>query len=150
MQDITPAGLQKLKDELLQLKTVTRKELADRLRTAISHGDLSENFDYSDAKDQQRLLEQRIRELEHMIAEANVVSNVSSRDVVQMGSTVSLHASGKKLSYVISDLQSANPLEGKISASSPIGKALMGKAKGDTVEVQTPGGLQTYNILDIR
>ncbi len=67
-----------------------------------------------------------------------------------MGSTVSLHASGKKLSYVISDLQSANPLEGKISASSPIGKALMGKAKGDTVEVQTPGGLQTYNILDIR
>lgn len=149
MPDITPAGLQKLKDELLQLKTVKRKELADRLRTAISHGDLSENFDYSDAKDQQRMLEQRIRELEHMIAEAKVVSMTSSKDSVQMGSRVSLDASGKKLSYVISDPQLANPLEGKISASSPMGQALMGKTKGDAVKVQTPSGIQQYKILSI-
>ena len=78
MAAITKAGLQKLTDELLQLKTVKRRELADRLRVAISHGDLSENFDYSDAKEQERFLEQRIRELEHMIGDANVISRSSS------------------------------------------------------------------------
>ena len=149
MAAITQAGLQKLKDELEHLNTVKSRELADRLRTAISHGDLSENFDYSDAKDQQRMLDQRVRELKNMISEAQIAPENSSRDTVQMGSTVSLEASGKKLSYIVTDPQLANPVEGKISASSPIGQALMGKRKGDIMEVQTPGGLQQYKILGI-
>ena len=147
--NLTKAGLQKLTDELLQLKTVKRRELAERLRVAISHGDLKENFDYSDAKEQQRFLEQRIRELEYMIGDANVILESSSTGIVRMGSSVSLEVSGKKLTYIVTDPQLANPLEGKISADSPIGSALMGKTKGDIVEVQTPGGLQKYTIRKV-
>lgn len=146
---ITKEGLQKLTKELEYLKTTKRKELADRLRTAIAHGDLSENFDYSDAKEQQRMLEQRIRELEHMVADAKVVSATSSKDTVQIESTVSVEVLGEKLLYVITDPQLANPAEGKISAESPLGAALLGAARGDAVEVQTPKGVQKYKILNI-
>ncbi len=154
---ITKEGLEKVQKELHELKTVKRREISDRLRKAIAFGDLSENFDYHDAREQQEFLERRIAELEDMVAGASVVARSSSKGQVGIGSQVileegpstSLRTGKEKVVFTITGPQEANPLEGKLSAESPLGIALLDKKKGEVVEIQTPGGKTAYKILEI-
>lgn len=147
--DITEQGLNKLKKELEELKTTKRKELAERLRAAIAMGDLSENFDYKDAKDQQVFLEGRIKELGEMINSANVVSKKKNSNVVQLGSNVVLKDGKEEFSYEIVGATEADPLKGKLSIDSPIGQTLIGKKVGDIAVVETPSGKMEYTVKGI-
>lgn len=147
--EITERGLKKLKDELMELKTTKRKELAVRLRGAIAMGDLSENFDYKDAKDQQVFLESRIKELGEMINSARVVLKNESSNVVQLGSNVVLKDGKEEFSYEIAGATEADPIKGRLSIDSPIGQTLIGKKVGDVVIVETPAGKMEYTVLKI-
>ncbi|TSC55619.1 MAG: transcription elongation factor GreA [Parcubacteria group bacterium Greene0714_21] len=147
--EITQEGLDKIKQELDTLKNVKRKEITERLRKAISFGDLSENFDYHNAREEQNFLEQRIAQLEDQIRDSIVLSLSPQGDTVQLGSKVSIESNGEKFSFTITDPQLSNPVEDKISSESPLGKALLGKKKGDKIEVMTPQGKQVYALLDI-
>ena len=138
-----------MQKELDDLKNIKRKEIAERLRRAISYGDLSENADYSSAREEQNFLEQRIAELEDKIRGSTIISQFSKGDTVQVGSKVSLESNGEKFSFTITDPNLANPAEDKISSESPLGKALLGKQKEDAVEVETPQGSVFYKVLDI-
>ena len=146
---ITQEGLEKLKKEIEYLKTTKRDELADRLQKAIAQGDLSENFDYSDAKEQQAMLEGKIKELEDQVREAQIVQKTTQSDVVQIGSAVEVENEGEKLTFVVVTARDADPLQGKISVESPIGETLMGKKKGEIATVETPDGSMQYKILTI-
>lgn len=126
-----------------------RRELADRLRKAIAFGDLSENFDYHNAKEEQEFLERRIAELEDMVVDSKVIEISPNRDVASLDCTILLESAGEKFSFTLCDPQLSNPLEGKISVDSPMGQALLGKKKGEAVEVETPNGKTSYKILDI-
>lgn len=148
--NITQEGLAKLQKDLDYLKGTKRKEIAERLRRAISYGDLSENADYSSAREDQNFLEQRIAELEDKIRGSTIISQSSTGDTVQVGSKVSLESKGDKFSFTITDPQLANPAEEKISSQSPLGQALLGKKKGDSAPVGTPGGKTIYKILNIQ
>ena len=146
---ITQEGLEKLKKEIEYLKTTKRDELADRLQKAIAQGDLSENFDYSDAKEQQAMLEGKIKELEDQVREAQIVQKTTQSDVIQIGSAVEVENEGEKLTFVVVTARDADPLQGKISVESPIGETLMGKKKGEIATVETPDGSMQYKILTI-
>ncbi len=146
---VTEEGMQKLKDELDHLKNKKRKEVSERIRTAAAFGDLSENFEYASAKEEQEMVERRIREIEETILSSKVVSTVTTGDKVQIGSRVTIEAGGEKVEYTITGPQEADPLSGKISAESPLGRALVGKKKGDKAKVETPGGKVEYRILEI-
>ena len=146
---ITQEGLEKLKKEIEYLKTTKRDELADRLQKAIAQGDLSENFDYSDAKEQQAMLEGKIKELEDQVREAQIVQKTTQSDVVQIGSAVEVESEGEKLTFVVVTARDADSLKGKISVESPIGETLMGKKKGEIATVETPDGSMQYKILTI-
>ena len=146
---ITQEGLEKLKKEIEYLKTTKRDELADRLQKAIAQGDLSENFDYSDAKEQQAMLEGKIKELEDQVREAQIVQKTTQSDVIQIGSAVEVESEGEKLTFVVVTARDADPLQGKISVESPIGETLMGKKKGEIATVETPDGSMKYKILTI-
>ncbi len=146
---ITKEGLEKLKKELEYLKTVKRKEITERLRRAIAFGDLSENFDYHNTREEQDFLEKRIAELEEKIAGSKVMSASGNSEVVHLGCTVLLENGRKKFSYTITDPHLANPSEQKLSAESPLGSALLGKKKGDTLSIDTPNGKTEYKIIDI-
>jgi len=148
--NITQEGLKKLQKELDDLKSIKRKEIAESLRRAISYGDLSENADYSNAREEQNFLGQRIAELEDKIRGSTIISQFSKGDTVQVGSTVSLESNGEKFSFTITDPNLANPAEENISSESPLGKALLGKQKGAKVAVETPQGKTIYKILEIR
>lgn len=147
---ITKEGLEKLKKELEHLKNRKRKEISERLRTAIAHGDLKENFDYHAAKEEQVFIEQRIAELEEIINSAQIFSPAPSDGKIQVGSKVVLQNSGKKLTFILTGSQEANPSEGKISVESPLGRALLEKKKGQTIQIDTPQGKLKYKILDIQ
>ncbi|MBI2573810.1 MAG: transcription elongation factor GreA [Candidatus Wildermuthbacteria bacterium] len=147
---ITKEGLQKLQDELLYLKDAKRKEVAERLRRAISFGDLSENFEYSSAKDEQAMVEQKIAEVEETIANAQIVASSGQKDTVQLGSRATLQSGDLTVAFLITDSQSANPLEKKISMESPLGSALIGKKKGEEVRIDTPKGTVSYKIVEIQ
>lgn len=146
---ITQDGLEKLKKELEYLKTTRQKELAERLRRAIAHGDLSENFEYADAKDEQVMLQTRIAELEGEIREAKVVEGGVKSDKVQIASVVEVDAGGSKMKFTMVTGKEANPIEGKVSAESPIGAALLGKKVGDQVIADLPSGPVKYKISRI-
>ena len=147
--EITKESLEKLQKDLEYLKGTKRKEIAERLRRAISYGDLSENADYSNARDDQNFLERQIAELEDTIRGSTIISQSSKGDTIQVGSTVSLESNGEKFSFTITDPNLASPEEEKISSESPLGKALLGKKEGDKVEVQTPQAKTSYRILSI-
>lgn len=147
--NITKEGLDKMVQELEHLKTTKRRELADRLRKAIAFGDLSENFDYHNAKEEQEFLERRIAELEDMIADSKVVGVSLDKEAVSLGCRVLLESEGEKFSFTLCEPQLSNPLSGKISVDSPMGQALLGKKKGAVVQVETPRGTTKYKILDI-
>lgn len=152
---VTKEGLKKLKEELDHLKTARRQEVAQRLKEAISYGDLSENSEYEEAKNEQAFVEGRIIELEQKIKNAKIITEKKTDargKMVDIGSTVNVQNTkeGKEPEeYTIVGSTEANPLESKISNESPLGKALLGRVKGDTVEVAAPSGKVKYEILKV-
>ncbi|MDX6722997.1 MAG: transcription elongation factor GreA [Solirubrobacteraceae bacterium] len=140
---LTPEGLEKLKDELEELQTVRRREVAERIKEAREFGDISENSEYDDAKNEQMMLEQRIARLEERLRSAQVVDAKDiSTDSVQVGSTVSVkdEKTGKSQKFTIVGSAEANPSEHKLSNESPVGRALIGHKRNDVVSVQVPRG----------
>ena len=152
---VTKEGLKQLQDELEILKTVRRKEVAVRLKEAISYGDLSENSEYQEAKNEQAFTEGRIMELEQMIKSAKIISDkgsASKGNDIQIGKTVTIRNKtdgDDPVQYKIVGSTEANPHEKKISNESPVGKALLGKKKGDTVDVSTPAGIFKYEVVKV-
>lgn len=146
---MTTEGLEKLKKELEYLKTVKRKEIAERLEKAIAYGDLTENAEYHETKEAQGFLEGRILELEDIINNAVVVPSAKKNGLAQIGSTILVKAGKEKENFKIVGAEEADPIEGKISADSPLGKALLDKTKGAIIEVATPEGKLQYKILKI-
>ncbi len=140
---LTPEGLDKLKDEIEHLSTVRRREVADRIKEAREFGDISENSEYDDAKNEQAMLEARIASLEEKLRSASVIDAAQlDSNVVRVGSLVSVkdEGSGKSLKYTIVGSTEANPSENRLSNESPVGKGLLGRKKGDAVKVQLPNG----------
>jgi transcription elongation factor GreA len=139
---LTPEGLEKLKAELEDLTTSKRREVAERIKDAREYGDISENSEYDDAKNEQAMLESRIAALEEKLRSATVVDAKDiSTDAVGVGTTVTVKPKdGKNEKYTIVGSTEANPAERKLSNESPVGRALLGRSKGDTVEVQLPNG----------
>lgn len=148
---ITGEGLEKLKEELQQLKTERRQEIAKRIKEAKEMGDLSENAEYSEAREEQAANESKIVELEELIKNANIIKAPSKeRGVVGIGSTVIAIFNGTEREFTIVGSEEARPSEGKISNESPLGSSFLGKLKGETVEVSTPKGKIKYKIKDIK
>lgn len=150
---LTKEGLTKLEDELEQLKTVTRKEVADRIKVALGYGDLSENAEYDQAKQEQAKLEERILKLENLVREAVVVEEHEvTTDKVNIGTTVTVREDGEDEDEVYTIVGSAesDPLNGKISNESPLGAALLGRRRKDVVEVHAPDGVIKYTIKSIK
>lgn len=148
---LTKKGYQKLQQELEHLLNNERKAVAERIKTAKEHGDLSENSEYSDAKDQQSFIEGRILEIEHILKNAEIIDDDHVNcDSVKLGCTVHLEAEEKTLQYKIVGSAEADPMNGYISNESPIGKALMGKKQGEVVEVEVPAGKKKYRIKRIK
>ena len=149
---LTKEGYDKIVEELDNLITVRRKEVAERIKEAISYGDISENSEYDSAKNEQAELEDRINKLENMIRKAKIIDDSEiSRDRVSVGLKVMVKEkdSGEETEYSIVGSTEADPFEGKISNESALGTALLGKKKGDVVEIQVPDGIFFYEILDI-
>jgi len=151
---ITKEGLVKLKEELDHIKNVRRKEVAERLKEAISYGDLSENSEYEEAKNEQAFIEGRVIKLEKMIANAKIITETKKTEsTVQIGTTVTVQnitENDEPETYTIVGSTEANPTEYKISNESPIGSAILGKAKNDTVKVKAPAGIFEYKVLKIK
>jgi len=131
------------------LKEVKRKEIAERLEKCIAFGDLTENAEYHETKEEQAFIEGRILELEELVRNAIVVSEEKDKMYAQVGSTVLVSTGPKKEEFKIVGVEEANPLEGKISINSPLGKAFLNQPKGAVVEVRTPKGITQYKILKI-
>jgi transcription elongation factor GreA len=148
-QIISQEGYDKLKDELHFLSTVKRKEIAERIERAKELGDLSENAEYSEAKDAQALNEGRVLELTNTLKNVTIVQSSGSKEKVVMGSKITVKIDDKEKHYTIVSFNEADPLNGKISNESPIGVAFLEKKKGDSVEVETPRGIMKYKILKI-
>lgn len=148
-QYLSPEGLEKLKRESARLKTSVRKEIADRIEAAKSLGDLSENAEYQEAKDAQSQNESRIVELDEILREAVLISEDHRTDIVDIGSTVEVVSPQGAVSYTIVGSEESDPTTGKISNESPLGKAFLGKKKGETVEVKTPSGVLEFLINHI-
>ncbi len=146
---LTPEKFNELKEELHNLKTVRRKEVAESLEYARSLGDLSENAEYQEARDMQAAIEERISYLEKTIKEAKIVSNSSHGDVVGLGSVVIIEKGGDKLEYTIVGPDEADIHARKLSYLSPLGEALMAKKKGDEFEFDAPVGKQKCKILKV-
>ena len=148
-QIISQEGYDKLRDESNFLTTVRRKEIAERIERAKELGDLSENAEYSEAKDAQALNEGRILELTNTLKNVTIVESGSSKDTVAMGSTVTVKSPGGERKYTIVSFNEADPAAGKISNESPLGVAFLNKRRGAEVEVETPKGPVKYKITKI-
>jgi transcription elongation factor GreA len=146
---LTEEGLQKLHEELKVLKEDRRKEVIERIQEAVSHGDLSENADYAQAKEEQSFIEGRIIEIEDMIKHAEIITHSANHNIVSVGSTVSVKVGGQEVKYTIVGANEANPAAGKISNESIVGKSLIGAKRGDKVKVTTPAGDNEYEIVNI-
>lgn len=149
---LTPGGRKKIEGELAQLKSVEMPALAERIREARELGDLSENFDYQDAKRQQGFVAGKIADLQAILDRARIVEEAGpNSDTVGMGSTVKVRdlAFADEFSYTLVGAYEADPVNDKISSLSPVGKALMGRKVGDQIPVDTPGGKTTYEIITI-
>ena len=150
---LTPEGFKKLQQEIDYLRGEKRREVAERIRVAREFGDIAENAEYDDAKNEQMLLEHRIATLEERLRDARVISKKDiAKDVVSIGSKVKLRdvAAKETIEYHIVGSAEANPSEQKLSNESPVGRAIIGKKKGETVEVTTPRGSLKYKILEIK
>jgi transcription elongation factor GreA len=146
---LTKAGVDKLKIELEDLIKNQRPKVAQELKEAKEYGDLSENASWDAAKDHQSFIEGRISEIEHILRGVVVIKAPRSISKIAIGSTVHLEIEDGKQIYTIVGSTEANPSEGKISNESPIGQALMGKAKGEEVEIDVPSGTMTFKIAHI-
>lgn len=146
---LTQEGLLKLNDELKHLINDKRKEVIERIREAAAHGDLAENADYAQAREEQSFIEGRIMEIEDMIKNAEIITASTQHNTVTIGSTIKVKVGDEERSYTIVGSNEANPLEGKISNESTVGVALLGKKNGDKVMVSTPAGDKEYEIIGI-
>ena len=151
---MTIEGAERLKAELHRLRTIERPAVIQAIAEARSHGDLSENADYDAAKERQGFIEGRIAEVESKLANAQVIdpASIDADGRVVFGATVDLEdgESGDKVTYRIVGDDEADIKHGKISVSSPIARALIGKSEGDTADVQAPGGVRSYEVLAVR
>jgi transcription elongation factor GreA len=149
---VTREGLKKLEEELEYLRTVKRAEVAQRLHDAMGEGDIDENAEYDDAKNEQSFVEGRILTLEAMIKNAVIFQQEGKhRDQVMLGSTVTIvENGGEPETYHLVGSAEADPRKGRISNESPLGKALLGKRVGDTVMVSAPAGTLSFQIVSIR
>lgn len=149
---MTVEGHKKLEEELQRLKSVERPRIIQAIAEARAHGDLSENAEYHSAKEQQGLNEARVADIEDKLSRADVIDpSKLSGDTIKFGATVHLEDedTGEKVKYKIVGEMEANVREGKVSIGSPIARALIGKGKGDSVEVTTPRGARAYEILKL-
>jgi transcription elongation factor GreA len=150
---LTAEGYEKLKQEIEYLQNDKRREVADRIRVAREFGDIAENAEYDDAKNEQAMLEARIAKLEEQLSAARVIDEDEiTSDVVSIGSRVKLKDmdDNKTVEYHIVGSAEANPAEQKLSNESPVGKAILGRKKGEVVEVAAPRGALKYKIMDIK
>ncbi len=145
---VTEEGLQKIKEELNQLKTVKRREVAQAIQTAKEQGDLSENAEYVEAKEAQGLLEQRIVDLESLLKNAEVIQKEDG-DIVNVGDSVTLKINGNEVNYTLVGPNEADPSKGRISNESPLGIALIGKKQGEKTFVKTPTGNKEVKIVKV-
>lgn len=147
---ITKKGLEKLKEELSGLVNKKRPEVARRIKEAVSFGDLSENAEYTEAKEQQAFTEGRISEIENILRNVSLVSKKSAKaSFVQISCAVSLVSGSQKRVFKLVGKSEGNPSAGEISSDSPIGKALLGRVVGDEIDVPTPSGKKQYRIVKI-
>ncbi len=148
---LTRDGLKKLEEELEFLRTVRRAQVAERLHNAQEDGELIENAEYEDAKNEQAFVEGRILQLETMLSNAVIIEERGSSDVIGLGSRVTVkEIGGGNEEYLLVGAAEANPREGRISNESPLGRALLGRRVGDEVKVQAPAGPITFRIVKIR
>ncbi|MGF0096382.1 transcription elongation factor GreA [Peptoniphilus sp. SGI.035] len=148
----TPEGLEKIENEIEYLKTVRRKEVSERIKVALGYGDLSENSEYDEAKNEQAQVEERIAKLEMMVRNAKIIDEKDlNTEVVNIGSSVKVREvdTMEEDEYTIVGSAEADPLEGKISNESPVGSKLLGNRVGDVVEVEVPDGIIRYEICGI-
>ncbi|MCT4661171.1 MAG: transcription elongation factor GreA [Tissierellales bacterium] len=149
---LTKEGLQKLEEELDYLKATKRKEVSERIKIAIGFGDLSENAEYDEAKNEQAQVEERIYKLEQMIAKAEIIDDSKiDKSKVHVGSIVTILdlEENEEVEYTIVGSTEADPFEFKISNDSPVGSALLGHVVDDVVDVQVPDGIVQYKVLKI-
>lgn len=150
---MTYEGVKKLENELEYLKTVKRKEITEKIKVALGYGDLSENSEYDEAKNEQAFTEGRILQLENMLKNAEVVDESEiPTDTVSVGSIVKVkdYDFDEEVEYTIVGSAEADPMNFRISNESPVGKGLIGKKVGDVVEVNVPDGVSKFEVLDIR
>ncbi len=146
---LTEERLQELKSELNTLKTSSRVEISERLKRAKELGDLSENADYHEAKEEQSKIEGRIDDLEQIIQNSVIIKKDFKKDSIDVGSNIEVSRSGKKIKFQIVGSNETKPEDGLISNESPLGRALIGKRVGDSVSIQTPQGNAEYKVLNI-
>ncbi len=149
IQYLTKERLEELKQELEHLKKERCSEIAERLKKAKEYGDLSENSEYVEAKDEQALVKARIVELDGIIKNAEIIHKSRQKDIVKIGSTVAIEKDGQETLYTIVGSSEARPEEGRISNESPMGSELLGRKVGDIVAIQTPKGVSEYKLLRI-
>lgn len=147
---LTADGHKSLQEEYDTLISTKRPSIALRIQKAREYGDLSENAEYAEAKDEQSFIEGRILELEQILSNVSVIQNNGTKDIVQIGSQVTVHLNGNEVIFTIVGAQEANPKEKKISHESPLGQALLGQKIGTTVEVDAPVGKLNYKVLSIQ
>lgn len=145
---VTAEGLKELKDELKKLVDEKRPQLIERVTIARGHGDLSENSEYAAAREDLAFIEGRIEELEELIAKAKLIKVKKAKEI-KLGSKVTVKANGKKLTFELVGEWEADPTAKKISHTSPLGKSLLGKKKGDKVRIEAPAGKVTYHIQQV-
>ncbi len=149
---LTEEGLKKLEEELDELKSVKRKDIAEKIKQALSFGDISENSEYDQAKNEQAQLEDRILKLENMLRNAKIIDEDEiSTEVVSIGSKIKVKdlEYDEEMEYTIVGSAEADPFNGRISNESPVGSALLGHKSGDTVDVNVPDGIVKYQIVTI-
>ena len=150
---LTKEGLEKLEQEMESLKTIRRREVADRIKQAIEFGDISENSEYEDAKNEQAFIEGRILTLEKMLCNVKVIESIEEgQSQALLGSTVILKdlEFDEAVEYTIVGAAEANPMQNRISNESPVGLAVLGHKEGDIFDVQVPAGVIKYQLLEIR
>ncbi|MGV8983224.1 transcription elongation factor GreA [Clostridium sp.] len=149
---MTYEGIRKLEDELEFLKAVKRKDISEKIKVALGYGDLSENSEYDEAKNEQAFVEGRILQLENMLRNASVIDeNEIEKDVVSIGSIVKVkdYEFNEEVKFYIVGSAEADPMENKISDESPVGSALVGKRVGAIIEVTVPDGIGKYEVLEV-
>ncbi len=147
---LTPEGLKELKEELKVLAEIKRPALIERVAIARSHGDLMENSEYAAAREDLAFVEGRMEEIEELVNKAKLIKTTGSNGQVKLGCKVTVKVNGKAQTFELVGEWEANPLEQKISHTSPLGQALIGKKKGEKVEIEAPAGKVTYHILEIK